>query len=99
VEYTGQFLRDVAIEEYLQDQNAISDCRYYAYNNGTEYMRVLNVERDNKWPYVGYMIAFAVANWCLVCFFIYITRIKGWTFGFGHAANAIRRIKDKAICT
>ncbi|KAJ4146741.1 hypothetical protein BFJ70_g6382 [Fusarium oxysporum] len=56
-------------------------------------------ERDDKWPCLGYMIAFAVANWCLVCFFTYITKIKGWTFGFDHAANAMRRIKDKAICT
>ncbi|KAH8658609.1 hypothetical protein BGZ61DRAFT_316344, partial [Ilyonectria robusta] len=68
----------------LQDQNATSDCGYCAYNDGIfiESIRVLNVERDNKWPCLGYTIAFAVANWCLVYSFIYITRIKGWTFGF-----------------
>lgn len=86
-EYAGQFLRDVAMGGYLQDQNATSDCGYCAYNDGTEYMRVLNVERNDKWPCLGYMIAFGVANWCLVYFFIYTTRIKGWTFGFGHAAR------------
>ncbi|KAH8743177.1 hypothetical protein F5883DRAFT_656008 [Diaporthe sp. PMI_573] len=44
VEYAGQFLWDVVMDGYLQDQNVTSDCGYCAYNDGTEYMRVLNVE-------------------------------------------------------
>lgn len=80
-QYAGRFVDEVAATGYLEDPNATSNCGYCPYNDGGEYMRTLNVYATDKWPSFGILVAFAIANWALVYFFIYTVRIRGWTFG------------------
>ncbi|GJC92543.1 ABC-2 type transporter [Colletotrichum higginsianum] len=76
-QYAGRFVDEVAATGYLEDPNATSNCGYCPYNDGGEYMRTLNVYATDKWPSFGILVAFAIANWALVYFFIYTVRIRG----------------------
>ncbi|GKT48118.1 brefeldin A resistance protein [Colletotrichum spaethianum] len=80
-QYANQFVDDVAMAGYLENPDATSNCGYCPYRNGGEYMQTLNVYTTDKWPSFGILVAFAVANWALVYFFVYTVRIRGWTFG------------------
>lgn len=94
-EYASSFVDNVAMSGYLEDENATSNCGYCPYDNGAEFMYTLNVRDGDKWPCFGYMMVFLVANWVLVYFFVYTTRIRGWTFGFGAASSALTAAKVK----
>ncbi|KAJ5016581.1 Brefeldin A resistance protein [Colletotrichum sp. SAR 10_99] len=94
-EYANNFVTQVAGTGYLENPNATSNCGYCPYNNGGEYMRTLNVFLTDKWPSFGILIAFAVANWALVYFFVYTVRIRRWTFGVSTVAKVLSGIVHK----
>lgn len=58
-------------------------------------MKTLNVFLTDKWPSFGILIAFAVANWALVYFFVYTVRIRRWTFGVSTVAKVLSGIVEK----
>ncbi|KAF6819474.1 ABC drug exporter [Colletotrichum plurivorum] len=87
--YAGRFVAEVAGAGYLENPNATSGCGYCPYRDGGEYMRTLNVFPGDRWPSLGIMAAFAVANYALVYFFIYAVRIRGWTFGISTVAMMV----------
>ncbi|OBR15190.1 ABC-2 type transporter [Colletotrichum higginsianum IMI 349063] len=91
-QYAGRFVDEVAATGYLEDPNATSNCGYCPYNDGGEYMRTLNVYATDKWPSFGILVAFAIANWALVYFFIYTVRIRGWTFGISSVRKQGARV-------
>ncbi|ROT37107.1 ABC-2 type transporter [Sodiomyces alkalinus F11] len=93
-EYAGDF---VSAGGYLQNEDARADCGYCAFSDGSEYLRTLNVELGDKWPAVGYLVAFLVANWVLLYFFVYAVSIRGWTFGFGTAGRMLGDLKAKVL--
>ncbi|CRK32163.1 hypothetical protein BN1723_003835 [Verticillium longisporum] len=57
----------------------------------------LNVQAGDKWPAFGIMVAFAVANWALVYFFVYAVRVKGWTFGLGAVSKHVAAVKARVV--
>ncbi|KAM0326619.1 hypothetical protein ACHAQA_006488 [Verticillium albo-atrum] len=96
-EYAGSFVSSVARAGYLEDDSATANCGFCPYQDGGEYMAGLNVQAGDKWPAFGIMVAFAVANWALVYFFVYTVRVKRWTFGFGAVAGALALVKEKML--
>jgi ATP-binding cassette, subfamily G (WHITE), member 2, SNQ2 len=58
-------------------------CAYCPYANGPEYLQTLNTKPDEQWRDFGIFLVFVFSNWGLVYFFIWSTRVKGWTFGMG----------------
>ncbi|KAH8689648.1 ABC drug exporter AtrF [Talaromyces proteolyticus] len=72
-----------AIQGYVTNPDATSDCSYCPYKDGREYMHTLNVQDDDKWKCFGIFLAFVIINWALVYFFIYTVRVRGWSFGMG----------------
>ena len=96
-EYAGNFVSQIAQSGYLGNPAATVDCTYCAFSSGEEYLRTLNVQSDDKWKCMGIFLAFCIINWALVYFFIYTTRIRGWSFGlafvigtFSYAISAVK---------
>jgi ATP-binding cassette, subfamily G (WHITE), member 2, SNQ2 len=80
--YTDTFINDVAGSGYVSTmQNGT--CAYCPYANGPEYLRTLNTKPDEQWRDFAIFLVFVFSNWGLVYFFIWSTRVKGWTFGMG----------------
>ncbi|KAK0375142.1 ABC-2 type transporter [Colletotrichum limetticola] len=94
-QYADRFVNEVAMTGYLEDPNATSNCGYCPYNNGGEYMQTLNVHNSDKWPAFGILVAFAVANWALVYFFVYTVRIRGWSFGIATVTRWCSKLSSK----
>jgi len=97
IQYAGTFVNEIAKAGYLLDENATSDCAYCPYDNGSQYMKNLNVHEGDKWRCFGIFLAFVIVNWFLVYFFIYTVRVRGWSFGlgyvFGFAGLCIDKVK------
>ncbi|OBT65918.1 hypothetical protein VE03_05485 [Pseudogymnoascus sp. 23342-1-I1] len=91
-DYAGDFVSKIAQSGYLGNPDATSDCTYCAYSSGAEYLRTLNVQPDDKWKCMGIFLAFCIINWALVYFFIYTTRIRGWSFGLGFVIGSISSV-------
>lgn len=96
-QYADRFVNEVAMTGYLEDPNATSNCGYCPYNNGGEYMQTLNVHNSDKWPAFGILVAFAVANWALVYFFVYTVRIQGWSFGIATVTRWCSKLLSKGF--
>ncbi|XHF96820.1 hypothetical protein AWENTII_000437 [Aspergillus wentii] len=92
-DYAGDFVKNAGAG-YLLDPNAMSDCQYCPYSNGTEYMQNLNVHDGDKWRCFGIFLAFVIINWALVYFFIFTVRVKGWSFGMGYVFGLIGAMID-----
>lgn len=80
--YASDLIRDMGVG-YLTNPDATSACEYCQYATGDEYLATVNVQHSYMWRDFGIFVAFCVSNWALVYLFIYTTRLKGWTFGFG----------------
>ena len=80
--YARAFIQDVGTG-YITNPGASSDCGYCQYASGEEYLATLSISPSQKWRDFGVFLVFVCSNWVLVYFFIYTTRVKGWTFGFG----------------
>ena len=82
--YAVDFLQQSA-RGYLTNPDASGDeyCSYCQFATGEEYLATLNVKPGDKWRDMGIFLVFVCSNWALVYFFIYTTRVKGWTFGMG----------------
>ncbi|KAL4861201.1 hypothetical protein BDV12DRAFT_204247 [Aspergillus spectabilis] len=83
-DYASSFVSDIAGVGYLVNPDALKDCQYCPFADGTEYMRTLNVQGGDKWRAFGIYLAFVIVNWLLVYFFIYTVRVKRWSFGIGY---------------
>ncbi|KAL2269279.1 hypothetical protein VTJ83DRAFT_1463 [Remersonia thermophila] len=81
-QFAGDFVRNAG-HGYLLDPNATSGCGYCPYTDGAEYLQTLGIDPDTKWRNFGIFLMFCVTNWMLVYFFLYMVRVKGFTFGFG----------------
>ena len=92
LDYAGDFVSKIAKSGYLGNPDATSDCTYCAFSSGEEYLRTLNVQSDDKWKCMGIFLAFCIINWALVYFFIYTTRIRGWSFGLGFVIASISSV-------
>jgi ATP-binding cassette, subfamily G (WHITE), member 2, SNQ2 len=90
-DYAAKFVA-MAGRGYLANPGARSGCEFCPFKNGTEYMATLNVYPSDKWRDLGIFAAFCVSNWALVYFFIYMVRIRGWTFGFGTLFGVMGRL-------
>ncbi|KAJ5972824.1 CDR ABC transporter [Penicillium vulpinum] len=95
--YAGDFVNSIAKAGYLVNPRATADCQYCPYTDGEQYMANLNVHVEDKWHCFGIFLAFVIINWALVYFFIYTTRVRGWSFGlaslFGAGGLMIDRVK------
>jgi ATP-binding cassette, subfamily G (WHITE), member 2, SNQ2 len=95
-QYAADWVRSAG-PGYLTNPEATSDCGYCQYANGEEYLATINVSPDDKWRDFGIFLVFCFSNWALVYFFIYTTRVKGWSFGmstlFGSAGKMIGSVK------
>ncbi|KAL1960157.1 hypothetical protein VTO42DRAFT_8700 [Malbranchea cinnamomea] len=87
-EYARDFLRSSAAG-YLANPDARRDCQFCPFRDGREYMHSLNVHDGDKWRCFGIFLAFVIINWLLVYFFVYSTRVRGWSFGFGLLFGAV----------
>ncbi|OQE21726.1 hypothetical protein PENSTE_c011G08630 [Penicillium steckii] len=94
-EYAGNFVDNLAGVGYLVDGNAMSDCQYCPYADGTEYMANLNVHAGDKWRCFGIFLAFVIINWMLVYFFVYTVRVRGWSFGLGYVFGLLGLVIDR----
>ncbi|KAI9798569.1 MAG: hypothetical protein M1833_004706 [Piccolia ochrophora] len=74
---------------YLINPSATSNCGYCQFSTGDDYLATLNVSPNDKWAYMGIFLGFCISNWALVYFFIYTTRIRGWSFGLGTLFNVV----------
>ena len=90
-QYAGDFVTSAG-QGYLSNPGATSNCGYCQYSTGDNYLSSLNINAEDKWRNFGIFMAYVVANWFLVYFFIYTTRIKGWTFGFGPLFDGLGKI-------
>lgn len=95
-QYASAFVQSVG-RGYLTNPDAISECGYCQYRNGTEYMATLNVKPEDKWRNFGIFAAFCCSNWALVYFFVYTVRIRGWSFGFGFVFGGLGRLVDLIV--
>jgi len=94
-QYAGNFVDNLAGVGYLVDKNAMQDCQYCPYADGTEYMANLNVHAGDKWRCFGIFLAFVIINWMLVYFFIYTVRVRGWSFGIGYVFGLFGLVIDR----
>lgn len=90
--YAGSYISDVLQRGYLVDPAATDICGYCAFRDGTEYLSTLNIRPDQQWRDFAIFAIFVVTNWILVYFFIYTVRVRGWSFGLGFIARAVRRV-------
>jgi ATP-binding cassette, subfamily G (WHITE), member 2, SNQ2 len=90
--YAKDFLREAGGK--LLNPDATSACGYCEFTSGVDFMRTLNIEPKDKWPYFGIFLAFCVSNWFFIYFFIYTVRIRGWTFGFSSLFSALGKGVD-----
>jgi ATP-binding cassette, subfamily G (WHITE), member 2, SNQ2 len=93
----GQYAGDFVSQSmgYLANPDASADCSYCQYANGAEYLSTLNISPSDKWRDLGIFAVFVCSNWALVYFFIYTTRVKGWTFGMGPLFAFFGSVVDK----
>ncbi|KPI44003.1 Brefeldin A resistance protein [Cyphellophora attinorum] len=95
-EYAADWVRSTGMG-YLTNPEATSGCGYCQYANGEEYLATINVSPGDKWRDFGIFLVFVFSNWALVYFFIYTTRVRGWSFGmstlFGGAGKMIGSVK------
>ena len=78
---------------YLTNPSALQNCGYCAFRSGVEYLDTLNISADEKWRDFGIFLAFCVSNVCLVYFFTYTVRVKGWSFGVGRTLAGVSNVK------
>lgn len=67
-------------------------CAYCPYATGEEYLSTLNTKPTEQWRDFGIFLVFTFSNWFLVYFFIYTTRVRGWTFGMGYIFGEAERL-------
>ena len=91
-EYAGAFVTQGM--GYIANPDATSNCGYCAFADGAEYLSTINVSPSDKWRDLGIFCVFVCSNWALVYFFIYTTRVRGWTFGMGPLFGALGRGVD-----
>ena len=80
-QYAGDFVRSSI--GYITNPDANANCGYCQYRNGEQYLSTINVKPSEKWRDFGIFLVFVCSNWALVYWFIWSTRVKGWTFGMG----------------
>ena len=89
-DYAGRLVQNMG-QGYITNPGASADCGYCQYGNGNEYLRTINVSPADKWRDFGVFLAFCISNWALVYFFIYVVRVKGFSFGMGPLFDAAGR--------
>ncbi|ODQ56128.1 ABC drug exporter AtrF [Saitoella complicata NRRL Y-17804] len=91
--YASTYLNSGNAVGYLMgDQSATSNCMYCPYSVGDNYLSAINVSASDKWPYFAIFLGFTISNWVLVYAFIYMVRVRRWTFGFGPAINLLGKV-------
>ena len=94
-QYAGDFIRSSI--GYITNPNANANCGYCQYRSGEQYLSTINVKPSEKWRDFGIFLVFVCSNWALVYFFIWSTRVKGWTFGmaplFGGLGKGVEMVK------
>ncbi|KDN70394.1 putative ABC-2 type transporter [Colletotrichum sublineola] len=90
-QYASHFVDEVAKAGYIGNPDATAGCSYCPYRDGVEYMRMMNIHVNDKWPAFGILSALAVIDWILIYLFIYI-RVNAWTFGIHKAMRPCTRL-------
>ncbi len=67
-DYSRAFL--TSAPGYIMNPGATSDCGYCPYSVGNDYLKSLNIEAKDKWPYFGIFLGFVISNMALVYFFM-----------------------------
>jgi len=90
--YAGAFAQTAG--GYLLNPTASAECQYCPYSNADQYLATLNISADQKWRDFGIFLIFVFTNWLLVYFFIYTTKIRGWSFGLGYLSTGLGKTVD-----